>query len=1106
MKVFGKIQDAIWPSNMIIREYIEKIEKGNTLQENTSEFRWMREDLLKSDLYSCTLNGNKISLNEVLFENGCAGIGQNIIIIIGEKHIGKKSFARKLLSVCKESTQEKKGNIVDLFSRNAYRIPVLINYEWYKKKGRNLKLEELIVESIVEQVSSAVAVGHNYSTLKTDVEKLLAAGRFLIYFEGKLWLKELEDELEKILCYGKIVKSYYQKAKYRNLVVLTVDSEADIKNSFLNENMYLTIQLNKLTRKEVELYIERYLPALKSIIDENEIIMEMLQYPEHLKMVESLYEQELLLDKDKKNLYSDFAFYEFFIRAHIKKGLDTEASNRHRENAIFIGLRDYAVEFYINKNRKERDPSHYFSFSKFYDLGLIEADTGEFRFPYCGYYLVSKYLYDQLEKGGLHTIPSNLLEEPLEIILLWLSRMISNITLFNTFWEVLCENESCKLLLLAKIVKESRFKDSYLENLYEKAFTNLQKDFYDYTVLEALKELGDDGATFLKKQYLSIERDNNYDDIQKNNIKKRSVYFLGISHSGIIEKMLSELMETGVDLHLKYHIIRALVENYGLDNESTRIIDQGFGKLTEYCAVLEDPIIRSDFCILYEKYKKEEWMSKSESYNLYTELKDRMKDKVYWIRAHAAGAIGRQNMPNAFELLLDRVKEELRMIYARRNDYRNSIKVISYSIEAICELSDYRGAEKENIIQRLVKLIDMGKLGDEDVEDAYSTIATGIEYMINVDKGKLPFNLGGRFRNHSIDYRRVLLHVFRQLEILFEDHVEIFELIRNNIEILESYAEKKSERKPAINSLSQVRILQLTDWHFSGENADNNMLIQKIKSDIKDIDILVLTGDLKEFTGDYDKTLEILNEITNSLKLKPKDVFMVPGNHDSEWFKGKEEIVNAIKKGIYDDKEIYLKYENELYKSFQSYEEFLKKFYGEDLVNHGGVHNELIQWEDSLQILCMNTALICDGNENKQITNLTELSRLKKEDKPVICLAHHKFDDIMLEISDMIKTIFSDLDVSLLLSGDIHRSGVDPIDINGNIINNYYCGKFLGKTGDTWSTRNVAIYTINLEQKKIFPKLFEWKNGKLEPSNDFKYQEKSSMVEDEWKDRIEELL
>lgn len=1118
------IHDIFDPySERIIREYVKKLNEdireqdtgGESEHRDAGEKPWMRNNPLEGGLYSCIINGRPVSLQEIFFGSKSMETRQNIIVIAGEKHIGKKYFAKELLKVCQESIQKDRHHLFWGGTSAAWRIPVVLKYKRHWRSGGKLSLSELITEAIREKCVE-VDKTKVRSQLKKKVEKLLNLGRFLIYFEGKSWLRELEDELKSALNYGKIVEDYNKNAKYRNLVIITVDSDTDMKESFLDEQFYAVIFLKKLSEDEVREYLLKYLPGLLPLVEKEAKIMEILRYPEHLKMFEALYDKRLIEDGSHNELKNDFDFYDYFLRANIRKKLAETSKgkdkgtggkpivNRPRENAILNKLRGYAIGLYLENKKEKEDPSRYFSFDDYMETGILDKD-GEFVFPLCGYYLVAQDIVERVAENALGIIPQCLLEEPLETVLIWAGRMIDDIECFSRFWNCLEGNKSCKLLLLAKIVKVAEFKDVFEEKIYKKAFSNLKEDFYDYSVLEMLEELGYDGVDHLKHKYLMLAEE--YDVISQNNIKKRLVYFLGISHNGIIGKMLDELMEEKTDLHLKYHIIRAAVENYGKHKESTELVMERFEQLEDYCGRSEDAIIRSDFCILYEKHKNREWIYPENMQKLMGELEAKMEDRIYWIRAHAAGAIGRRNKAKSYNLLTNRIERELQLIYDKKGDYRNSIKVISYSVEAVCELSEHREGEKAEVICHLAGLLEMELLGDQDIEDAYSTIATGIEYMINPDAEKLPFNLGGRFRNHTINYQKVLLNTFRKLELfLGEDEGESEKIKAKRERLVEIMAmedavKRMQEKKPP----HSIRILHLSDWHYTGPNADNNMLIRAVKK-FKEIDILVITGDLKQVGENYDNTLSILRKLIEELGLEPEDVFMVPGNHDCDDYDRKKEVIADIRKNMFKDKEYYRKYLAELYQGMQTYVSFLEEFYGKGGIEQGGIHNQLYVWKDCLNILSINTALLCDNNSDKdKMVDINELTVLeKKDDLPVLCIAHHKLDQLYLDHEDAVKETFGELKVSAMFSGDIHRSMVNEIYVNPNTIPNYICGKFLGDTNDAWSERNIALYEVNMEKRELTPDLYKLERSRLIP--DYTFRERPGNVEDDWKKKPVKLL
>lgn len=1110
--------------DMVIKKYVDEINKELGTQVGETTHTWMREDLLTNPLYSCKLNGDNILLEEMLFGEKSVNIRQNIILVTGEAHIGKHCFVQKLLEDCKKTVcLENRGRRLPK-QNMPYRIPIIIDFELYQKCNHNQDVGELIT-SIIEFKLSQITRAYKHEQLVWKINQLLAEGRFLIYFKGHYWLNHNEEDLRDILLRGDIVNYYKQNAKFHNLVIFTTSSELDVKESFINENNHVSIHLDRLTPQEVKEYLKKYIPNLLNIVNGENRILDILRYPENLKMFAALYHKKLLEEKEPGLIKDVFDFYDYFIRVNIKEQLKNvertknirrtsadkpsrinEIDNPNRVNAIMTCLQKYASSLLLQQEISDEQPSHFFSFDDFTACGILDKSR-QFVFPMCGYFLVAKQLTLELNQRTLREIPVCLLEKPLEVILLWTSKMINNVEIFANFWHLLLETKAYRLLLLAKIVRESQFMNSYIDEIYQRAFLNLKEDFYDYTVLEVFNEMGYDSGNYLKSKYLDL---GSYDIIPRNNIKKRSVYYLGISHKGIIPSMLDELLCDDTDQHLKYHIIRAMVENYGEDEESTQLISDNFERLTDYCMHSSDAIIKSDFCVLYKKHTKNDLMAPSEAYELLDVLKERLEDANYWVRAHSAGAIGRRNGHNEHneDLLVNRIEKELKTIYEQNGDYRNSIKVISYSVEAICEMFDFNKGEKEHIIHQLVRLIDINWLGEEDVEDAYSTIATGIEFLINADTNKPPFNLGGRFRNHIVNYQKVLLNIFQELEFFFDDEdQEVLVLVKEKQKQMEQIMNQNKMNSNLQEKPNKIRILQLSDWHFREKRARNNLIIQAVKNEIKKIDILVITGDLKDFGSNYDETLTVLKQLIESLGLTPKDVFMVPGNHDCEEYEGKEKVIEEIRKEIYHDEECYQKYLDKLAQGFLQYKAFLSSFYGDDLLEQGGINNQIFLWGNCVHILTMNTALLCDSNTEKdKIVNILELSEIVKENEdkfPTICISHHPMSKLQFDHESTVKQIFKNLKVSVLLSGDIHQSKLEMMHINPYYIPNYICGKFTGESGDQWSSQNIAVYELDLEKRVMVPQLYVWRNDSFVP--DPMFCKRPDNIEDTW-DPIEVVL
>lgn len=1067
-------------SDQMIREYLSKL--NDILDLNSKEHPWMREDVLDSELYACDINGKKIKLDSLLFGESTIKTGQNIIIITGDKHIGKKAFANKLLELCSNTVSQQQGNIKKQINKGSYRIPIIIDFE--KIENYELfNLNEMIVQAI-EMSCDKHHTKQEITWLYNSVNHLLANGRFLIYIKNKEEALSLEEKINYINLCKKEIQNLESGDKYNNIILFAISLEYDIKNTTLNNSHIIT--LKELTEQEIRNYLNIHIPVLLPIIDDSHNILDIMKYPEHLKMFEQLNNNDMLNNNDIK-FVNEFELYDFFLTQHIRKQLQNNMKNKNiniqRENKIKISLQNYAWSRLSGKSDM-RDPSSHFSFDNFRKIGILD-DSGNFIFPYLNYYLIATYISNNIKNNRSLTIPNVLLEDPLNISLLLVSKMLDKQIDFEYLWDVLDKNINCKVNLLVRIVKQSKFYERILDRVYRKIFNNLTHDFYDYTSIEALDNLENNGIEYLNSRYLRLDE---YSREEQNNIKKRYVYFLGISGNGIINEMITELLAPDTDLHLKYHIIRAMVENHDKHKESAKIINNRIDEISSYCSNISDPIIRSDFSILYAKSQKQSWASRETIDTIKNSLKKELSSDTYWKRAHAAGAIGRSDLFDTYEILIKQINDELQIIYTTEEKSRkNSIKVISYTVEAICELQERNKEIKTKAISELLNTINIELLGDSDIEDAYSTIVTGIECIINPEPNKLPFNLGGRFRNNLIEHKKVLGIVLQKLvnyETINDDTLTqaLFKLKQ-----LEYTIHPNKEAHITDTRKSEIKILHLTDLHLFDSNSNNNLILYSIKNNIKNVDILLVTGDLRNYGGDYSNALNKLNDITEHLNLSKSDVFIVPGNHDSYNYDGKDNDVLVIRKNIYEDEDCYYKHIDNLYKSFDDYKHFLTQFYEETTIEQGGIHNKLHTWKNCINILTMNTSLLCDSNsEQKKIVDTFELSNIEnKNNLPTICISHHDIEQIHEDHKNKIKAVFENLKVSALLSGDVHRSSVKHIDLSSYTIPNYICGKLSADPSDKWSDRNIAIYELDFDKKILIPKLYKWEHSKYCEDNEF---------------------
>lgn len=1081
-------------SDQIIRDYLTRINKKFDL--NNDEHPWMRDDILNSDTYVCNIRGSKVKLNDVLFGESPVNLGQNIIVITGDKHIGKKTFANKLVEVCLNSVEEQSGNLKRKINKGTYRIPVIIDFEEIVY-NESYDLSELIVQAI-EIYFENKHTKSEINLLRDTVNKLLNNGRFLIYIINEEMTISLEEQINSIKFCKKEIQNIENCKKYNNIILFTISSEYDIKNTTLNNSYILT--LGKLEEREVRNYLNTNISSLLPLIEESPSILEIMRYPEHLKMFEQLSNKNMLDDK-AHSITNEYELYDFFLTQHISRQLQSnmkkENKNLQRVIAIKMFLQNYAWER-LSDRANTKVPSRNFQFEDFKEIGLLN-DSGDFCFSYLNYYLIAKHIMYNIKNGIEFKIPEKLLEAPMNISLVLASKMMDNEDCFERFWNMMDENPKSKVNLFVRVAKQSQFFAFVSQRLYKKIFDNLTRDFYDYTTIEALDNLENNSIEYLNSQYLRLE---DYPTGDRNNIKKRYVYFLGISGNGIISEMIDELMEANTDLHLKYHIIRAMVESYDSHKKSMELINERLDEISEYCSKETDPVIKSDFSLLYQKARNDKWMAKESMDLVKGEVKETLSDNIYWKRAHAAGTIGRSKSFDAYEILIEQIKKELKIIYETKEEKRrNSIKVISYTVEAICELQDGNNEIKERSVADMLKTIDIKSLGDDDIEDAYSTIITGIEYIINPEPNKLPFNLGGRFRNNLIEHKKVLRIVLQNLVRNDELCDDVLTEASEKLKQLEEITGKDIKVECISDNFikDKLKILHITDLHKIDDSTDNNLIVYNLENNIKDVDILLVTGDLRNFGGKYDDALIKLNSIVDSLKLLKSDVFIVPGNHDSCNYAGKDDDVSEIRKTIHDNIECYHKCIDNLHKSFDDYKKFLIEFYEGANIEQGGICNKLHPWKNCINILTMNTSLLCDKNsEQKKIVDIHELTHIEKNDEfPTICISHHDIEQIFEDHKNRIQSVFENLKVSAMLSGDIHRSGVKHIQMSNGTIPNYICGKLSADPSDKWSDCNVAIYEVDLKASTLTPKLYKWEHGKFSPDTTFMKKDDDNL-DSEW--------
>ncbi len=300
--------------------------------------------------------------------------------------------------------------------------------------------------------------------------------------------------------------------------------------------------------------------------------------------------------------------------------------------------------------------------------------------------------------------------------------------------------------------------------------------------------------------------------------------------------------------------------------------------------------------------------------------------------------------------------------------------------------------------------------------------------------------------------------------------------------------------------LSDLHIFEITEWKIMQGEYMNLIFDQNIKK------CVVITGDLCQFGNEYSKTLDFLNTLVQKLKIKKTDIIIVPGNHDSKYFKDKEVYSFYIDNKTEDNPDCYFNYFNRvLGKSFKKYNTFVKNFYGDSW--HGKHYKDpeqlqVINWHDKINFLCLNTAINSNGdNSLKQIVDIRGLSQLGDVfgDRPTVILAHHSFEQIHEKHKENLLYTINNYGISAYLCGDLHKIELHRINTNpalGESIPCIVCGKSSPENGDDYSDLGFILYIkeCGSNELKVFP--FKWNGSKkqFDISADFNYRGKTLCV------------
>lgn len=293
-----------------------------------------------------------------------------------------------------------------------------------------------------------------------------------------------------------------------------------------------------------------------------------------------------------------------------------------------------------------------------------------------------------------------------------------------------------------------------------------------------------------------------------------------------------------------------------------------------------------------------------------------------------------------------------------------------------------------------------------------------------------------------------------------------------------------------MNNSIEYSWLQISDLHIF-DNTEWNIMQKAFEKlpNKNTVKFLLITGDLHQYREDYSKTLLFLNKTIEIFGLTKRDVFIVPGNHDSGDCEDKEVYTLYIDQKIAEEHDCYKKYfvKGKLVDCFNEYNNFIRNFYG-DLAKDMYPNPEqvsILTWQNKLNVLCLNTAIICDGNNNKkQIIDIYKLSNLdEKINKayPTILIAHHAFDFLWESHQNALTRYITDWKISAYLCGDLHkefRSSIPTYTDSDSSIPCIVCGKATPDSNDNYSDLGCIIYNKLNNSNKIEVHPYIWNRVK----------------------------
>jgi predicted phosphodiesterase len=243
--------------------------------------------------------------------------------------------------------------------------------------------------------------------------------------------------------------------------------------------------------------------------------------------------------------------------------------------------------------------------------------------------------------------------------------------------------------------------------------------------------------------------------------------------------------------------------------------------------------------------------------------------------------------------------------------------------------------------------------------------------------------------------------------------------------------------------------LHLSDWHQKGKNLDRKILRDAFIKDIEEriaispdltkIDFIIFSGDVA-YSGGIDEykmaKKELFDPLLDATELSPKQLFIVPGNHDMDMSEPNFTMQIFPMKS---NKEVRKWLDNKesrdlILRPFRNFSRFVSEYTGQNNPDYASVSTYIIE-EKTIKIIGLNSAWMCnhqtlrreDSDDYGQVivgkSQIREALKKTSDADIRIAVLHHPFD-LMAEFDR--NQVESDLmrQCDFILHGHSHKPAV----------------------------------------------------------------------------------